>query len=229
MGWVMREWSDEVRLGTIMADSAPAWSRVLGRPSRSPVRGRVNEGWVLREGGMVTASKSFSESSSHETLSLSVEGEEKKLSWGISAGHPKCFWISRRFDEENDDGSAGVRCLEKKERKKGCYRTTSSGPYEEERIPYRTRGKQQEKEESGSGDARRGETREIEKGTSGLGRTGGTFTVQLAGPQWWQLAEQVPAAAATGAAVAPSGARLHGAGGPRAFSTLCGFSLLSRY
>jgi hypothetical protein len=58
MGWVMRECSDEVRLGIIMAGSAPAWSRVLGRPSRSPVRGRVNEGRVVRR-DMVAASMSF--------------------------------------------------------------------------------------------------------------------------------------------------------------------------
>lgn len=46
---MMREWSDEVRLG--INRSGP-WSRVLGRPSRSLVRGLVKEGCVLREGAM---------------------------------------------------------------------------------------------------------------------------------------------------------------------------------
>jgi hypothetical protein len=49
IGCVMREWRDEVRLGMMRLLSA---SRVTGRVSRSPVRGRVNEAWVLSEGGM---------------------------------------------------------------------------------------------------------------------------------------------------------------------------------
>jgi CO dehydrogenase/acetyl-CoA synthase beta subunit len=40
IGWVMREWRDEVRLGMIRLASA---SRVTGRASRSLVRGRVKE------------------------------------------------------------------------------------------------------------------------------------------------------------------------------------------
>lgn len=92
MGWVMREWSDEVRLGTIMADSAPPWSRVLGRPSRSPVRGRVNESWVLREGDMVGAGRCRTsiESSSHETLLHSQSNEAKRriLSRGDDLSEP---------------------------------------------------------------------------------------------------------------------------------------------
>lgn len=54
MGWVMRECSDEVRLGMSMVSFAALWSRVLGRASRSPVLGRVKEGWVVSEGGMAT-------------------------------------------------------------------------------------------------------------------------------------------------------------------------------
>jgi hypothetical protein len=50
MGWVMREWRDEVLLGMMRLLSA---SRVTGRASRSPVRGRVNDAWVLSEGGMM--------------------------------------------------------------------------------------------------------------------------------------------------------------------------------
>ena len=55
IGCVILEWRDEVRLGMIKALSP--WSRVslvLGRPSRSPVRGLVKEEWALREGGMLT-------------------------------------------------------------------------------------------------------------------------------------------------------------------------------
>ena len=54
MGCVILEWRDEVRLGMIKALSP--WSRVslvLGRPSRSPVRGLVKDEWALREGGML--------------------------------------------------------------------------------------------------------------------------------------------------------------------------------
>lgn len=52
MGCVMREWRDEVRLGMMRLLSA-AWSRVPGRPSRSPVRGRWNDEWVLRDGAIL--------------------------------------------------------------------------------------------------------------------------------------------------------------------------------
>lgn len=95
------------------------------------------------------------------TLSRTRRREEFESGGTISAGHPKCFWISRRFDKEKDDG------LEKERKSRRC-RTTSSGPYEEKkRIPYRTREEQKkrEREESEPGDARRGETREIEKET----------------------------------------------------------------
>lgn len=51
MGWVMRECSEEVRLGITRDWSV--WSRVPGRPSRSPVRGRTKEVCVLREGAIV--------------------------------------------------------------------------------------------------------------------------------------------------------------------------------
>jgi hypothetical protein len=54
MGWVMRECRDEVRLG-MMRLLSPCWSRVRGRPSRSPVRGRVKEVCAVREGAISTA------------------------------------------------------------------------------------------------------------------------------------------------------------------------------
>ena len=50
----MRECKEEVLLGTIRFPSC--WSRVPGRPSRSPVRGRTKEEWLLSEGGMVADS-----------------------------------------------------------------------------------------------------------------------------------------------------------------------------
>lgn len=52
MGCVIRECSEEVRLGMIRLLSA--WSRVPGRPSRSPVRGRTNEACVLSEGAIAS-------------------------------------------------------------------------------------------------------------------------------------------------------------------------------
>lgn len=48
IGWVMREWREEVRLGMMRLLSP--WSRVLGR---SLVRGRVNDEWALREGAIL--------------------------------------------------------------------------------------------------------------------------------------------------------------------------------
>jgi len=55
MGCVMREWSDEVRLGMMRLLSAwSRWSRVPGRPSRSPVRGLWKEEWVFSEGAILT-------------------------------------------------------------------------------------------------------------------------------------------------------------------------------
>ncbi len=48
----MREWREEVRLGMMRLLSA--WSRVPGRPSRSPVRGRWKEEWVFREGAILS-------------------------------------------------------------------------------------------------------------------------------------------------------------------------------
>lgn len=47
----MRECSEDVRLG--MTRLWSFWSLVLGRPSRSPVRGRTKEVCVLREGAIV--------------------------------------------------------------------------------------------------------------------------------------------------------------------------------
>ena len=49
IGWVMREWRDDVRLG--MTRLLSPWSRVPGRPS--PVRGRVKDEWAVREGAIV--------------------------------------------------------------------------------------------------------------------------------------------------------------------------------
>lgn len=51
IGWVIREWRDEVRLGMIRLVSP--WSRVPGRASRSLVRGREKEGCVLNDGAIV--------------------------------------------------------------------------------------------------------------------------------------------------------------------------------
>src|SRR3954470_15358214 len=56
MGWVMRECSEEVLLGTIKFWSF--WSRVPGRASRSLVRGRTKEEWLLSDGLMVAESGS---------------------------------------------------------------------------------------------------------------------------------------------------------------------------
>ena len=53
MGWVIREWRDEVRLGMMRLVSP--WSRVLGRASRSLVRGREKEACVLNEGAIVSS------------------------------------------------------------------------------------------------------------------------------------------------------------------------------
>jgi hypothetical protein len=47
----MREWREEVLLGMIRFWSV--WSRVPGRPSRSPVRGRTKEEWLLSDGPIV--------------------------------------------------------------------------------------------------------------------------------------------------------------------------------
>lgn len=49
---MIRECSEEVRLGMIRLLSA--WSRVPGRPSRSPVRGRTKEVCVLSEGAIAS-------------------------------------------------------------------------------------------------------------------------------------------------------------------------------
>ncbi len=51
IGCVIREWSDDVLLGMIKLLSF--WSRVLGRASRSLVRGRVNDVCVLKEGAIL--------------------------------------------------------------------------------------------------------------------------------------------------------------------------------
>lgn len=51
IGCVIREWSEDVRLGMMRLLSP--WSRVLGRASRSPVRGLVKDEWALREGAIV--------------------------------------------------------------------------------------------------------------------------------------------------------------------------------
>jgi hypothetical protein len=56
IGCVMRECSEEVRLGISRFWSGP-WSRVLGLPSRSLVRGRVKEEWVFNEGGIMAVVK----------------------------------------------------------------------------------------------------------------------------------------------------------------------------
>jgi len=50
IGCVMREWREEVLLGITRFWSP--WSRVPGRPSRSPVLGRTKEAWLLSEGAM---------------------------------------------------------------------------------------------------------------------------------------------------------------------------------
>ena len=47
----MRECREEVLLGMIRLVSV--WSRVPGRPSRSLVRGRTNEEWLLSDGPMI--------------------------------------------------------------------------------------------------------------------------------------------------------------------------------
>ncbi len=57
MGCVMRECREEVRLGITRDWSF--WSRVPGRPSRSPVRGRTKEVCVLREGAIVRVCVGF--------------------------------------------------------------------------------------------------------------------------------------------------------------------------
>jgi hypothetical protein len=47
----MRECREDVLLGMIRFWSV--WSRVPGRPSRSPVRGRTKEEWLLSDGPMM--------------------------------------------------------------------------------------------------------------------------------------------------------------------------------
>ena len=47
----MRECREDVLLGIIRFWSV--WSRVPGRPSRSPVRGRTKEEWLLSDGPMM--------------------------------------------------------------------------------------------------------------------------------------------------------------------------------
>ncbi len=49
---MIREWSDEVRLGMMRLLSC--WSRVPGRPSRSPVRGRWKDEWVFKDGAILS-------------------------------------------------------------------------------------------------------------------------------------------------------------------------------
>ena len=51
---MIRECRDEVLLGIIRFWSV--WSRVPGRPSRSPVRGRTKEEWLLSDGPMMSES-----------------------------------------------------------------------------------------------------------------------------------------------------------------------------
>ena len=51
IGWVILEWRDDVLLGIMRLLSL--WSRVLGRASRSLVRGRVKDVCVLKEGAIL--------------------------------------------------------------------------------------------------------------------------------------------------------------------------------
>lgn len=53
IGWVMRECSDEVRLG--MVSEGSPWSVV---PGRSRVDGRMKDGWSLRVGDMAAVERS---------------------------------------------------------------------------------------------------------------------------------------------------------------------------
>ncbi len=51
IGCVIRECREDVLLGITRFWSP--WSRVAGRPSRSPVLGRTKEAWLLNEGAMI--------------------------------------------------------------------------------------------------------------------------------------------------------------------------------
>ena len=52
IGCVIRECREDVLLGMIKFWSV--WSRVPGRPSRSPVLGRTNDEWLFNEGPILT-------------------------------------------------------------------------------------------------------------------------------------------------------------------------------
>jgi hypothetical protein len=54
IGCVIRECREDVLLGMIKFWSV--WSRVPGRPSRSPVLGRTNDEWLFNEGPILTGS-----------------------------------------------------------------------------------------------------------------------------------------------------------------------------
>jgi hypothetical protein len=53
----MRECREDVLLGMIRLVSP--WSRVPGRPSRSLVRGRTKEEWLLSDGPMIAVGVEF--------------------------------------------------------------------------------------------------------------------------------------------------------------------------
>jgi hypothetical protein len=65
IGCVIREWREDVLLG--MTKFWSPWSRVPGRPSRSPVLGRTKEAWLLSEGAIIAG---FQDTRSRAQLGL---------------------------------------------------------------------------------------------------------------------------------------------------------------